>query len=62
MDSDKRLTTQDFDALDKNEGGKYSKIEEFLEYQTARIEDYIEDLFESQHHGIFIVFLDSFCY
>ena len=29
----------------------FQKLEAFLEYQTARIEDYVEDLVESKHHS-----------
>ena len=52
VDGDKILSKQDFEILIKNEDGKYNKMDDYLEYQAARIEDYIEDLFESKHHGI----------
>ncbi|XP_066914697.1 jmjC domain-containing protein E-like [Clytia hemisphaerica] len=50
-DRDHILTLHDFQMIEKDKGSpRYLKMIQYLEYQTARIEDYIEDLDESQHH------------
>ena len=42
----------DIELIEKHkESMKYEKMSQYLDYQVARIEDYIEDLVESQHHG-----------
>ena len=49
-DKDHVLTLHDFEMIEKDKGSeRYRKMIQYLEYQTARIEDYIEDLDESQH-------------
>lgn len=49
INNDTTLGNDDFEILRRNESVA-SRLHQYLEYQTARIEDYIEDLVEANHH------------